>query len=85
MIEHFEEQGAFCHWVLMPTAFNAHRENPDFSIIQRYDRETVEDIPAGKRASGPKAIFINRHLMGRAFSEDVSARLSTLRQEFMPK
>ena len=83
-LKYFEGAGTFAHWAVMPAAFKAHRENPDFELIQRYDRVVVEDVPAGKRASGPRAKFINTNLMHRPFVEDVSVRLSTLRPEFRP-
>ncbi len=85
MIEYLESVHLFNHWTVMSEAFTAHRDNPDFEIIQRYDREIVEAIPAGKRAVGADAEFINNFLVQREFAEDISVRYSSLRSEFRPE
>jgi len=80
-IEYMESKGVYAIWTTISTNFNVLNSNPDYTIIQRYDREVIETIPAGKRAVGKYAPFINRNLAGRIFAEDVNVVLCRLKPE----
>ena len=85
LVDMAEEKGKYTHWLLLPTKFNNHAKNPDSKHTPRYDRESVETIPAGSRAQGEYCSFINRYLARRKYVEDVVARKCVLRPEFRPK